>query len=273
MDSLTHLLTLDQEGIWRAPHSTPLSYPEEGNQNCLQLEEDSFWFEHRNRCIQLLARRFPPGGVFLDVGGGNGYVAMGLQNMGVQTALLEPGETGARMAKQRGVQTVLCATLEDAQFAPATLAAVGLFDVLEHIQDDEAFLRNLYSLLRPGGRLYLTVPAYSWLWSADDDYAGHFRRYTLSGLKKRLRAAGLHTAFCTYLFFFLPPAIFLGRTLPTRLGWKHGNEWDRYQSEHQNRGGISGKTLDLLLSSEKALIERGQVIPFGGSCLLVAEKD
>jgi SAM-dependent methyltransferase len=261
------------DGIWYTRQRAPVSYPEEGNLNCLALEEDSFWFEHRSQCIQTMMQRFPPGGPVFDIGGGNGYVAHSLASTGIATVLVEPGETGARNARQRGVDPVICATLLDAGFIPGSLPAAGLFDVLEHIEDDVAFLRDLATALVPGGRVYVSVPAYGWLWSADDDYAGHFRRYTLAQLRRILRAAGLQPEFATCLFALLPAPIFLMRALPTRLGLRKQNAWDRYQQEHSSRQGLAGRLLKVLLRFELDWLRRGRSLPLGGSCLVVARKD
>lgn len=262
------------DGIWSAVQSpTVVSYPEEGNLNCLALEADSFWFEHRNRCIQAVMRRYPPPGIVFDVGGGNGYVALGLQQAGFPVALVEPGMQGVQNARQRGVSTVVCATLEDAGFYPGALPAAGLFDVLEHIAEDSDFLRKVCGLLVPGGRVYLTVPAFRGLWSADDDYAGHYRRYTLGGLRESLKEAGLRVEYASYFFFFLPLPIFLLRTLPTRLGLRKQEAWDSYQQEHQSRVGAAGWMLDRLLGWELERIASGKALPIGGSCLVAARRD
>ena len=207
-------------GIWVAPNLRDVSYPVEGNDACFAVEENSFWFKHRNDVITKLVKEFSAGETFFDVGGGNGFVALALQNAGVDSVLVEPGPQGARNAMDRGVATVIQSTLQDAGFKPASIAAVGIFDVLEHIEDDDDFLRSIHSYLRPGGRLYLTVPAYQLLWSRDDEYAGHFRRYTRRSLIKRLNASGFSVTYCGYLFAFLVPAIFIFRSIPSRLGFR-----------------------------------------------------
>lgn len=265
-------LVQGSDGVWMARSQSSISYPEEGNLNCLALEADSFWFKHRNRCIQSLVQRFPTPGDLFDVGGGNGYVAMGLQRAGIPVILVEPGRLGVQNARLRGVKRLVCSTLEDAGFLPNSLPGVGAFDVLEHIQEDENFLASVYQRLAPGGYLYLTVPAFGALWSADDDYAGHYRRYTLGGLRARLERAGYRVVFSTYIFSMLPLPIWLGRTLPSRLGLRKQEEWARYQSEHSNQPGLVGKAMDWLLGLELAALRRGRSIAVGGSCLVAAHK-
>jgi SAM-dependent methyltransferase len=273
LSAITGNLELGPDGIWVArSQEKEISYPDEGNLNCMALEEGSFWFEHRNRCIQAVMRGFLPAGMVFDVGGGNGYVAHGLQQAGIPVALVEPGPAGVQNARRRGVETLICSSLEDAGFHPGSLPAVGLFDVLEHIQEDAGFLKSIRNLLVPGGRVYLTVPAYPALWSADDDYAGHFRRYTLSGLSQVLQKAGLHTEFASYIFFMLPMPIFLFRAIPTRLGLRKQEAWDKYEQEHHAQPGLVGKLMEGLLGWELGRIRRGKAMPLGGSCLVVARK-
>lgn len=265
-------LELGPDGIWVARELSTISYPQEGNLNCLALEADSFWFAHRNRCIQTLLSNFPPGGVFFDVGGGNGYVALGLQAAGFPVALLEPGWQGIQAARSRGVQVLIYAALEDAGFHPDALPAVGMFDVLEHISNDVGFLGTVRDLLAPGGRVYLTVPAFQQLWSVDDDYAGHYRRYSRASLGRVLGEAGFEVEFSTYIFFMLPAPIFLMRTLPAKLGLRKKESWDRYQQEHGSQPGWVGRVLDLLLDWELAQLHRRRAMPVGGSCLVVARR-
>ena len=92
---------------------------------------------------------------------------------------------GPPLARSRGLDPVVCATLEEAGLRPESLDAVGLFDVVEHIRDEVGFLRTVRQTLCHGGRLYLTVPAFRALWSSEDDLVGHHRRYTLGAVAER----------------------------------------------------------------------------------------
>lgn len=232
-------LTADDQGIWRASPCDALAYPDDGNAGCFAVEDGSFWFRHRNDCIAAAVKRYAPDGPVLDVGGGNGVVSKRLIDEGFDTILLEPGPVGALNAKtQRGLPHVICATFEAVGLPEASLSAIGLFDVLEHIEDDVAFLRRLHQALRPGGLLYLTVPALQALWSAADVHARHYRRYSRGTLEARLGQVGFSVVYSTYFFQSLLPPLFLLRSIPFRLGVSQKNNVLRSETEHGTSGGL-----------------------------------
>lgn len=285
--SISTGLTPGADGIWRSATEEAVSYPTEGNDVCFALEDGSFWFRHRNQCIARLVRQYPPRnhGALFDIGGGNGFVARGLMSIGVEVVLVEPGPSGAANAKRRGVKHIVQATTDTAGFLPGSFPAAGLFDVLEHIRDDVVFLKSIRELLMPQGRLYLTVPAFRFLWSEEDDLAGHYRRYSMSQLRKTLAAAGFEVEFATYIFRFLPLPIFLFRTLRHWFGFKrrnrsiatamrdHGASREQARTQdHLEAGPPSGGLPGRLLAAELAVLDRGRSMRFGGSCLVVARK-
>ncbi|MBL4865055.1 MAG: hypothetical protein JKY67_01610, partial [Pseudomonadales bacterium] len=138
IQSISTGLQLGNNGIWYSADIETINYPSDGNDACFTVEENSFWFKHRNNCIASVVKSFPPenNGTIFDIGGGNGFVSLGLVNSGFNVALVEPGLEGASNAKNRGISNVICATMDTAKFNPNTLPAVGLFDVIEHIEDD-----------------------------------------------------------------------------------------------------------------------------------------
>jgi SAM-dependent methyltransferase len=259
-------IRLSEEGIWFAETASSVSYPATSNDFCYQVEENSFWFNHRNRCLADVIKRFPPGGPVFDIGGGNGYVSLAIQNAGFEAVVVEPGVAGARNARRRGIETVICSTLENAGFRDRSMAAAGLFDVIEHIEDDVVFLQSLARRIAVGGRLYLTTPAFSALWSQEDHDAGHYRRYALSQLRRALEQAGFEIDYLTYFFGILPlPALVL-RVLPYRLGIRRLPA----ETEHRAPGGLPGRFLNAFLDRELTRLRAGRSIGFGGSCLAVA---
>ncbi len=247
-------------------------YPEDGNASCYQLEDNSYWFRHRNECIVAMIQRFPPKGAILDVGGGNGYVTRGILMAGYAAALLEPGKVGAANAKHvRGIPEVINATFEDADFPPESLSAVGLFDVLEHIRDDTNFLKAIWNTLKPDGLIYVTVPAHQYLWSESDVYAEHFRRYNQQ-MASVLVDRYFDLLYFTYFFGALIIPILLLRTLPFKLQPGKQKSPISNSSEHGISGGPIVSFLSILLRKELSSIQMGKHLRSGSSCLWVLQK-
>jgi SAM-dependent methyltransferase len=260
------------EGIWYSKTKSSVSYPEDGNENCLQIEKDSFWFMHRNRCIVNLVSKLSPEDILLDIGGGNGYVSLGLQEKGIRTILLEPGEKGTANAKSRGVSNIICSTLENAGLKNGSIDSAGLFDVLEHIENDQEFLNRIYQQLKPGGLIYMTVPSFNFLWSDADTHAGHYRRYTLGGLNRLLERSGFDIVYSTYFFSLLPLPLFLFRSIPSKLGLgKDPNSLKKRKSEHDQRSFIKNQ-MNRVWEWELNKINKQGKINFGSSCLVAARK-
>jgi SAM-dependent methyltransferase len=269
VEEFAHNLQLKEQGLWISKGPFQTSYPEGGHAWCLSVEESSFWFNHRNRCIIEMLKGTPPAGFVLDVGGGNGFVSLAIEKAGWEVVLLEPGQ-GALNARSRGLSTVINSTFENAGLKPHSIPAIGLFDVLEHIRDDGGFLAAIKAALIAGGKLYLTVPAYSFLWSRDDEAAGHFRRYSASLISTRLRQAGFRIDFLTFIFVPLPAPIFLCRVLPGKIGIGRSVDLREQDNEHRKPRGLLGRLFDGLLSLEILAIRQGYSAPFGGSLLLAA---
>ncbi|MBF0128303.1 MAG: class I SAM-dependent methyltransferase, partial [Magnetococcales bacterium] len=235
-------LQLDPGGIWRTQQAfEEISYPETRHQELAHVEDNSYWFRHRCDLLLEIMGRFPPSGPLFDLGGGNGTIVKHMLERGYEAVVVEPILSGAVNARLQGVPTVICATVESAGFHPGSLPAVGLFDVLEHFDDDELFLRKIHALLRPGGSLYLYVPALPWLWSVEDAYVGHFRRYALESLCAKLRRLGFEISFGSYLFWFLVMPIFFLRVLPSRLGTIQGGKAERLYAASRTPTGLLGR--------------------------------
>lgn len=258
------------DGIWRGDGSAGVSYPSSGNEDCSAIEDGSFWFEHRNRVIGELVAQFPPLGTLFDVGGGNGFVAQALQERGHRVVVVEPGEVGARNAKARGLQEVVCATFSGAGLRPRSLPAVALFDVIEHVEGDSEFLRLVASRLAPGGRVYLTVPSHRWLWSWDDVAAGHHRRYSSRRLGRLLDSADLVAERASHFFAWLPLPVLVLRCLPSFWGACRPPSRSLHR-DHQLPKGRIGELLRAALAWELGAIARGRNLSIGASLIVVAK--
>lgn len=100
-------------------------------------------------------------------------------------------------------------------FAGDSFNGVGLFDIIEHLDEPERALREAHRILEPGGFVFITVPASHALWSAMDVAAGHRRRYSAGELRELLRSTGFIVRRVSYMFPCLFPFIYLARNNPS----------------------------------------------------------
>jgi SAM-dependent methyltransferase len=243
-------------------------YPADGSAKFFAVEDSSFWFKHRNEVLSEAVQEFVPEGRVLDVGGGNGFVSRRLETDGRSVVLIEPSSEGVRNARSRGVKNAIVGTLKTHSFESDSFAGIGLFDVLEHLENPEETLQEAARVLQPNGVLILTVPAMSALWSNADVEAGHFRRYNKPHIEKELRESGLSVCRITYFFALFVIPLGLMRCLPERLGRSpRGSEGDY---EVSNR--YAGKIIDSILRIEKKWLTSHRLI-FGTSLLVIAKKN
>lgn len=261
-----------KEGIYYSKNISKISYPEDGNMGCFQLEDSSYWFNHRNNSIIELVKKFSENQDFFDIGGGNGYFVSMLEKQGYNAVLVEPGLQGCLNAKKRNVTTIINSTLSDAGFEKESIVNIGLFDVIEHIEDHENFIKENYSYLKKGGKVFITVPAFQTLFSEEDVYAGHYRRYTLKTMTELLEKTGFKIKYKTYFFTFIPIPLFLLNSIPFRLGiMKKHNDKD-YAKRHKVSNGLISKILNMFLNYEIQKLKKLKKMYIGSSCLFVAEK-
>ena len=269
MGAIESNLEQGAEEIWFSNRKSKISYPKLGNDICFALEEDSFWFKHRNKCIVQAIRQFPPTGPIYEVGAGNGFVSSAIKEAGFQPVVIEPGIVGCRNAHMRGLSPVICSNLEGAGFPSESLPAIAIFDVLEHIKDEINFIQTIRRHLIPGGILYLTVPAYQFLWSGSDEKAGHFRRYKINTLTALFEKYRFDVLYQTYFFSFLLFPIYLFRTIPYLIG-KKKRALSRRKAikQHKSREKLNW-LLNLVSSVDLNAIKNRKSLRFGSSCLSI----
>jgi len=186
-----------------------------------ETQQNHWWFGGRRRILAAVLRRLPlprPARV-LEIGCGTGGNLQMLAGFGRVDAA-EMDEYAIAIARAQGSGAdVRRGWLPDAMpFEPAgQYDVICLFDVLEHIEDDESALRALRALLAPGGRVLLTVPAYQWLFGAHDRAHHHYRRYTTRRLRRIARAAGFEVCRSGYFNTLLFPVL-AARRLLARAG-------------------------------------------------------
>lgn len=230
-------------------------------------EAKHWWFRARNRILLwALQNKIPSFHTFLEVGCGTGYVLEAVRQTYPKATLYgsEFFEEGLVFARQRiptATFTQLDARLlEDNQ----CYDVIGAFDVLEHISEDVQVLENLARALTSSGRLLITVPQHTWLWSSVDEQACHVRRYSRRELVRKVRAAGFEVQYVTSFVSLLLPLMFLARSRAKGSDYDPMNEFR--VSPWINR------ILEFVMSLELRLLKIGITFPMGGSLLLLAKK-
>lgn len=259
-----------QHGLWQATELDKISYPTDGNNLCFDIEDQSFWFNYRNSIICEVIKKYSIDSPVFDVGGGNGFVAKWLCKNGFETILVEPGIDGCLNGKKRGLKYVINSLFDTDHFFANSIPNIGIFDVLEHIEDTDKFLITLNKLLIPDGRLFITVPAFKSLWSEEDNHAGHYKRYRIKELERVLTGHGFEVLYSTYFFSFLFLPVFILRTIPSKIGI-YKPDTQKSKNQHSSNT-ITSKILDAIMKFELRKIRRSKSIKYGSSLLLVAKK-
>jgi SAM-dependent methyltransferase len=193
-----------------------VSYPDVLRRRLAAAELESPWFRARNQAILGLTRRHGQPSQLVEIGAGNGIVALCLQAAGIAVTALEPSEIGAEIITARGLN-VRCQMLEDAAFPSSSIEAVGLFDVIEHLSDPQQMHEEVRRILRPSGLWLITVPALQSMWSQIDEYSGTIGATTGPRISE-LGTAGLSPVSCEYRFFAALLPLAMMRVVPYRLG-------------------------------------------------------
>ena len=191
-----------------------VSYPKEFFENNY-ANLSNFWIERRNRNIERTLRKLHKSAL-LEIGSGHGAVAQYLHNRGFAIQCVEPQIEGAIQTARCGIRTLLTTTPTDF-FRSKSQEVIGIFDVLEHIESEENFLKMICDLLSPTGFLIVTVPSGNWLFSQTDIALGHQRRYSRKRLRDVMSKAGFEEVDSRYLFLLLVPFAFVFRAIPYRL--------------------------------------------------------
>jgi SAM-dependent methyltransferase len=232
----------------------------------VHAEEDRahWWFLGRRAVILAeMDRRLPAGPARLaELGCGSGGMLEALSRFGTAVGVETDAALRAR-AQERGLDVRAGALPDAIPLDPGRWDAVCLFDVLEHVDDEAGALAACRRLLVPGGCLFVTVPAYAWLWSRHDELLGHRRRYTANALRQVAERAGFAVERLTYFNTLLAPPIMAVRIVRAALR-RPGHDLDR-PAPWLNRA------LASCFSAEARLLG-WMSPPFGISILLAARR-
>lgn len=167
-----------------------------------------WWYRARRDILSDYLTRYgkvPSGARILEIGCGTGHNLPMLSAFGHVDAI-EIDPAARAIASERLGTPVGDAPLPDLPGVPrGHYDLVAVLDVVEHIEDDVAALKGMASLLKPGGKILIAVPAHQWLWSAHDVVNHHHRRYSKASLIKAIETAGLKPRKLTYFNSLLFP--------------------------------------------------------------------
>jgi methionine biosynthesis protein MetW len=243
-----------------------------------QLEEDNhWWFASRTRALQAMMDRALPGRSLrvLDVGCGAGNMIHHLGRYG-QVKGVEIDPRPVAVARQRGYDVEQGDACQGLAYDDASFNVVTALDVIEHNQDDLSILREMHRVLAPGGHAIITVPAFMWLWSHNDDINAHVRRYTAGELRRKLLAAGFRVRRLAFNNFFVFPMAAAMILLRRRRGQEpelasHHLSQDEYQVEMEPASPPVNALLTVVGWLEAQLL-RWINLPVGTSMIVIAEK-
>ena len=167
-----------------------------------------WWYRARRDILSDYLERYgnvPKGARILEIGCGTGHNIPMLGQFGEVDAI-EIDPAARKIASERLGKPVGDAPLPDLPGVPkGSYDLVAVLDVVEHIEDDVAALKGMASLLKPGGKILIAVPAHQWMWSAHDVVNHHHRRYSKGSLVKAIEAAGLKPRKLAYFNSLLFP--------------------------------------------------------------------
>lgn len=220
---------------------------------------DYWWYRARSEMLRIIVEpELGQPARLLDVGSADGPSVRWMNGRGIRTAVdLDFA------ALQRGDVQASALALP---FRDDTFDVLTAFDVLEHLDPEDSAVRELTRVVRPGGRLFIAVPAYQWAWSDFDRDIGHRRRYTKRRLVEALRAHGLTVQRATYIF---------AGTFPIFAAERVSRRWRRLEGaatiEPPAVSPFQDRVLTALCRLDERVLRRGN-LPFGSSVVAVATK-
>ena len=173
-------------------------------------------------------------------------------------------EQAVDFCRERGLDSVKLGAVEELPYESGSFELVTALDVIEHLDDDVAGLREIRRVLGDDGRVLVFVPAFMFLWGVQDDVSNHRRRYTLPSLLKAVEAAGFSVEWSSYanISFFLP--VLAVRSVMRWLGLRADTEYGINIS-------LMNGPFSSLFAAERFILTRGK-IPFGVSAVCIARR-
>ena len=231
-----------------------------------QLEDEHWWFVGKRQILRAVLSPYSLGKRFLDLGCGTGGV---LRDWTTQSYCvgLDRSAVALQHCHERGLTALAQGDVLKLPFRRSSFDTVVMMDVLEHLEDDVAFLREASDVCVPNGHMVISVPAFQLLWSQHDETFMHYRRYTASGLQRVIREAGLDVERITYTNSLLFPLAAAWRILSYRLGLGRLAP----KTDHWQVPGWLNRLLIAVYRLEARMLRQFK-LPLGVSVMCVARK-
>jgi SAM-dependent methyltransferase len=238
------------------------------------LERTHWWFRAREAILKSylthhIKLNISENPQILNLGAATGRSSQMLETFGKVTSV-EPDESDCKFLSQELGLKAYFASATSLPFQAKSFDLVCAFDVIEHIGNDEAALQEIQRVLKPGGQVLITVPAFPFLWSRHDEVNQHYRRYTKKQLLA-LTAPSLSAVYYSYFNFFLFPAIFAYRIFSKLSPWKIWDSMPKSDFSVPNPS-FSEKLFFYLFRFERYLLSRKVMLPMGVSLIFEGQK-
>ena len=233
-----------------------------------QIEETHRWYVGRRNVILDQIARFYQGHKelrLLDIGCGAGIFMRYLELYGEVTGV-DISSNALHFCQQRNFSQLIQGDGLFLPFSENIFDILTANDLLEHLENDEAGLCEFLRVLKSGGRLFLFVPAYQFLWSLQDEISHHKRRYTSRQLSCIIDGAGFKLERITYTNTLLFPVILAGRQVLKILKYIKD-----IKTENDLHPGWANKFLADIFCLEVPILRRTR-LPFGVSIIAVCQK-
>ncbi len=240
------------------------------------LERNHWWFRARLEILEsMLQKIILPSNQqaikVLNAGVATGATTTMLEKYGAVTSLEYDKDCCTFLKNELKIE-VTNASLTDLPFENNSFDLVCAFDVVEHIEDDQLAVSEINRVLKKDGMVFLTVPAFNFLWSHHDEVNHHFRRYTSSQLTKVVSGNRFAVNHTTYFNALLFPPIFLIRIFSKLLPKKKNIETTGSDFERFNSSSFINKCFYWIFKKEKWWLDKKWSFPFGVSLMLIGKK-
>lgn len=244
----------------------------------LYIKEQDYWWHVGKRAIvySLLDKYLPPDTGrprnALDLGCGTGLNLDHLSHYARPTGT-DFSEEALAFCRERGHASLAKADAAELPFPDNYFDIITALDVIEHLDDDHAAFTELKRVLRPGGLLVVSVPAYKALWTYWDDILGHRRRYTVGMMRRSMRKAGLRVRKVSYTNAIILAPVVLIRLLKTLIQKQSQlrKESKDPETDFMPVPGWLNRVLVAYYRWEAGYVTRSR-LPFGLSVICVAQK-